>query len=58
MSKLRALNDVADQETVLHLASRSHLFVEAAIASLLDIYTPAQAATVLRAWAEQLEQYG
>lgn len=58
MSKVRSLNEIARRETALHIASRAHLHLEAAVASLLDAYSVAQTAAVLREWAEQLEEFG
>jgi flagellar biosynthesis/type III secretory pathway M-ring protein FliF/YscJ len=52
------LDEIADEETALHLASRSHLHLEAAISSMLDIYTPSRVAEILREWAEQMDEYG
>lgn len=51
------LDEVARQELDLHLRSRSGLFLEAAIGSMLDCYTLEETATRLEMEARYLREY-
>lgn len=52
------LEKLAEKEIDLHLTTRSMLFLEAAIASLLDTRNPHQVAKILRNQANDLEAFG
>ncbi|AGR47968.1 hypothetical protein SmphiM12_336 [Sinorhizobium phage phiM12] len=52
------LNEVCEKAKNDYLERRSMLFIESAIGCLLDTKTPAEAAGVLREFADQLESFG
>lgn len=52
------LNEMCEKALKDYLDRRSMMFIESAIGCLLDTKTPAEAAEVLREFAQQLEDFG
>ena len=55
---LRALQAIADRETCLYLERTAMTHLEAALGSLLFVYTPEHVADLLERQAQMLRDYG
>jgi hypothetical protein len=57
MDKKHELDRIAHASLVAHRKARSRLYLEAAIASLLDTYSVTEVATLLREHAAHLDEF-
>ncbi|MFZ5676378.1 MAG: hypothetical protein ACOZAM_25745 [Pseudomonadota bacterium] len=57
MSKKREIERLAEESFLKHRMARSNLFLEAAIASLLEVYSVGEVASLLREQAAHLDEF-
>ena len=57
MDKKHELDRIAQASILAHRRARSMVFLEAAVASLLDIYSVTEVTTILRVQAHHLDEF-
>ncbi|MDQ4681874.1 hypothetical protein [Stenotrophomonas maltophilia group sp. RNC7] len=56
--ELKALNDIANKSTIKVWRTRNMIMLEAVIAAFMDTDSPEEVATILRAQADMLLDFG
>lgn len=56
--ELKALNEIANKSTIKVWRTRNMIMLEAVIAAFMNTDSPEEVATILRAQADMLENFG